>query len=189
MKIIVAISGASGSIYARQLIDALINSEKVSQIAVIMSQNGQMVYRHEMGEEFKPSSPKLTIYKNDDFMAPFASGSSHWDAMVVAPCSVGVLARVASGVSESLTTRAADVMLKERRKLIFTLRETPLNLIHIENMKTVTLAGAIVVPASPSLYSSPSNIEELCYTVTARVLSLLGVPDTTSYSWGESSAL
>jgi 4-hydroxy-3-polyprenylbenzoate decarboxylase len=117
------------------------------------------------------------------FAAP-ASGSAGWDAMVVVPCSVGSLGRIASGVSGDLIARAADVMLKERRPLILVVRETPLNLIHIRNMATLAEAGAVVLPAAPSFYSAPADMEALCATVTDRVVSLLGLGEP-AYKWGE----
>jgi 4-hydroxy-3-polyprenylbenzoate decarboxylase len=116
--------------------------------------------------------------------ASVASGSAQWDAMVVVPSSVGTIGRVASGVSQTLIERAADVMLKERRRLIFVVRETPYSLIHIRNMATLTEAGAIILPAAPSFYSHPQDIESLCLTVTERVLSLLGI-EGDFYSWGD----
>lgn len=185
MKIVVAISGASGAIYARQLVESLTGSEQVSKVAVVISTNGRSVVDYELGGSSFLEHKKVAVYDNNDFYAPFASGSSRWDAMVVVPCSVGFMGRVASGQADTLMLRAFDVMLKERRKALLVVRETPYNLIHIENMKMVTLAGAIVVAASPSLYSRPKSIDELCYSVTSRVLSLLEITDVESYSWGE----
>lgn len=185
MKIVVAISGASGAIYAKQLIEALSSSGEVSKIGVVISGNGRSVIDYELGDSSFLELDMVQLYDNGDFYAPFASGSGVWDAMVVVPCSVGFMGRVASGVGDTLMLRAFDVMLKERRKALMVVRETPYNLIHIENMKMATLAGATIVPASPSLYSLPKSIEELCYTVTSRVLSLLGIRDIESYSWGK----
>jgi 4-hydroxy-3-polyprenylbenzoate decarboxylase len=121
-----------------------------------------------------------------DFMAPFASGSGKYDAMIICPCSMGTLGRIASGVSDDLMTRASDVMLKERRKLILVVRETPYNLIHINNMKTITEAGGIICPATPSFYSRPQNMEQLAATVTDRALELAGITLPDTYSWGSS---
>jgi 4-hydroxy-3-polyprenylbenzoate decarboxylase len=117
-------------------------------------------------------------------MAPFASGSAGFDTMIVCPCSMGTLGRVASGVSDDLITRAADVILKERRKLILLVRETPYNLIHINNMKTISEAGGIICPATPSFYSLPKTIEEVAATVINRVIDLVGF-DYESYQWGK----
>lgn len=182
MKIIVAITAASGAIYARQLLENMINSNQIEKIALIHSTNAEAVAAVE-GVTL-PQNDKIVRYENSDMFASVASGSAAWDAMVVVPSSVGTLGRVASGVSQTLIERAADVMLKERRRLIFVLRETPLSLIHLRNMVTVTEAGAIVLPASPSFYSNPQTIEEACNTVTERVISLLGITSQ-RYQWGE----
>ena len=182
MKIIVAITAASGAIYARQLLSQLIAEEQVERIAVIYSSNARKVVEYE-GEQM-PSSPKIVEYDNDDMFASVASGSARWDAMVVVPSSVGTVGRIASGVSGTLIERAADVMLKERRRLIFVVRETPYSLIHLRNMTTLTEAGAIILPASPSFYSRPQDVESVCLTVTERILSQLGVGGN-GYVWGE----
>lgn len=181
MRIILAVTGASGSIYARQLVDALVARDV--EIGIILTANASDVITYER-ENRLLNDRRITYYGNDDFFTPPASGSSQIDAMVVVPCSMGTLGRVASGVSEDLVGRSADVMLKERRKLILVTRETPLNLIHLRNMVAVTEAGAIVLPASPSFYGHPSDIEQLCATVTDRILMLLGlVPD--GHAWCE----
>lgn len=131
-----------------------------------------------------PNSPKVEVYENDDLFAPPASGSARWDAMVVVPSSVGTIGRVASGVSQTLIERAADVMLKERRRLIFVVRETPYSLIHLRNMTALTEAGAVILPATPSFYSLPQDIEEVCQTVTERITAMLGI-EGERYEWGE----
>lgn len=182
MKVIVAITAASGAIYARQLLEKLIQSDEVQQIAVIYSSNGRAVVAHE--NEVIPLSDKIEVFDNNNLFASPASGSARWDAMVVVPSSVGTIGRVASGVSQTLIERAADVMLKERRQLIFVVRETPYSLIHLRNMTTLTEAGAIILPATPSFYSLPQNIEEVCQTVTERVTALLGI-DGQRYEWGK----
>ena len=173
MKIIVAITAASGAIYARQLLESLIASAQVEQIALIFSTNAEAVA--EVEQVTLPQSSKIIRYANDNLFASVASGSAEWDAMVIVPSSVGTMGRVASGVSQTLIERAADVMLKERRRLIVVVRETPLSLIHLRNMVTLTEAGAIILPASPSFYSNPQSIEQACNTVTERILSLLGI--------------
>jgi 4-hydroxy-3-polyprenylbenzoate decarboxylase len=117
-------------------------------------------------------------------MAPFASGSANYGTMIICPCSMGTMGRIATGISNDLTTRAADVILKERRKLIIVARETPLSLIHINNMKIITEAGGVICPATPSFYSNPKSFEELAATVVDRVLMLSGL-ENESYSWGE----
>ena len=180
MKIIVAITAASGAIYARQLLECLIASAQVEQIALIHSTNAEAVAQVE-GVTL-PKSSKIIRYANDNLFASVASGSAEWDAMVIVPSSVGTMSRVATGVSQTLIERAADVMLKERRRLILVVRETPLSLIHLRNMVALTEAGAIVLPASPSFYSNPKTIEEACNTVTERILSLIGITSQ-RYHW------
>ena len=182
-KIVVAITGASGSIYAKLLLDELSKlNEQVEEVGIIMSDNAKDVWEFELGNKNYNNYP-FKIYSKNDFMAPFASGSAKFTHMVIVPCSMGTLGRIASGISNDLTTRAADVILKERRKLILVARETPLNLIQIENMKAITLAGGVICPAVPSYYSKPKNIEELAYTVVHRVVDLLGL-ESSSYRWG-----
>ena len=181
MKIVVAITAASGAIYARQLLTSLVESSEVERIAVIYSTNARAEVAHE--GETMPLSPKIEEYDNDNLFASPASGSARWDAMVVVPSSVGTIGRVASGVSQTLIERAADVMLKERRRLIFVVRETPYSLIHLRNMTTLTEAGAMILPATPSFYSRPQDIEALCRTVTERVMAMLGLSGE-RYEWG-----
>lgn len=180
MKIIVAVTAASGAIYARQLLEQLVASPQVESIALILSTNAEAVAETE-GVTL-PESGKITRYANDNLFASPASGSARWDAMVIVPSSVGTVGRVAAGTSQTLIERAADVMLKERRRLVVVVRETPLSLIHLRNMTTLTEAGAIVLPASPSFYSRPTDIEELCSTVTERIVSLLGI-DAPHFEW------
>lgn len=182
MKIVVAITAASGAIYARQLLIALVASEEVERVALIYSANARAVVAHE--GETMPASPKIEEYDNADMFSSPASGSARWDAMVVVPSSVGTVGRVASGVSQTLIERAADVMLKERRRLIFVVRETPYSLIHLRNMTTLTEAGAVILPATPSFYSLPQDIEAVCQTVTERIVAMLGI-DSERYEWGE----
>ena len=179
-NIILAVTGASGSVYAERLLKYL---SKNSKISAVFSKNALKIYQDETGSELKENE-NVRIYDDSDFNAPFASGSAKTDAMVVCPCSTGTLGRIATGVSDSLITRAADVMLKERRKLILVLRETPYNIIHIRNMETLTLAGAIICPASPSFYSKPKTIEEAVDTVVFRILDLLGI-ENSGFRWGK----
>ena len=183
-KIVVAIGGSSGSIYAKVLLDKLVQfQDQLEAVGVVMSTNAVFNWEYELGDHSYKDYP-FTFYDKMDFMAPFASGSAQYTAMIVSPCSMGLLGRIANGLSTDLMTRAADVMLKERRKLILVPREVPYNLIHIENMKTVTLAGGIICPASPSFYSRPQSMEELVATVIDRVLDLAGL-DIQSFRWGE----
>jgi 4-hydroxy-3-polyprenylbenzoate decarboxylase len=181
MKIVVAVGGASGAIYARRLLDALAAARGL-EVGLLFSRAGEEVWRHELGA---PPEVPFRRWDLQDFRAPFASGSAGWQAMAVIPCSTGGLARIAHGISDDLIGRAADVMLKERRKLVLVMRETPLSLIHLENMLAVTRAGAVVLPASPSFYTQPATVEALVDTVVARVLDQLGVPNTLMPRWGD----
>lgn len=183
-KIVIAITGASGAIYADLLLKTLSRlKDQIAEVAVVMSDNAKDVWRFELdNEDFNNYDYKF--YAKNDFMAPFASGSARFDTMVIVPCSMGTLGRIAGGISDDLITRAADVILKERRKLILVARDTPLNLIHIRNMETVTAAGGIICPAIPSYYSKPKTIEELAMTVVNRVIDLIGL-EHESYRWNE----
>ena len=182
-KIIVAITGASGSIYAKLLLDKLLAiKEQWTELSVVMTENAKLVWKTELdNQDF--SNYDVRFYSQQDFFAPFASGSGNYDTMIIAPCSMGTLGRIATGVSNDLITRAADVILKERRKLICVIRDTPYNLIHIRNMETVTLAGGIICPATPSFYSKPKTIEEAAATVVDRVIDLAGLKINT-FRWG-----
>lgn len=186
MKIAVAITGASGSLYAKLLIEKLSAlKEQISELSIVMTDNAKLVWKTELNNEGF-NEIKAAFYNVNDFMAPFASGSAGYDAMIIIPCSMGTLGRIAAGLSNDLITRGADVMLKERKKLILVLRETPYNLIHIKNMETVTLAGGIICPASPSFYSLPKTIEEAAQTVVDRIIDLAGL-DAKSFRWGYES--
>jgi 4-hydroxy-3-polyprenylbenzoate decarboxylase len=182
MKIVVAITAASGAIYARQLLEKLVANSAVERVALIYSSNARAVVEHE--GVVMPLSPKIEEYDNDNMFSSPASGSARWDAMVVVPASVGTISRVASGVSQSLIERAADVMLKERRRLVLVVRETPYSLIHLRNMTTITEAGGIILPASPSFYLQPADIEHLALTVSQRAVEMLGI-SIEHPSWGE----
>ncbi len=182
-RLIVAITGASGSIYASILLEKLYqlqSAKQITSVSVIFSEKGEEVWQHEIGHLPEHLFP---LFKNDDFNAPFASGSSLHDAMIVCPCSMGTMGRIANGLADTLITRAADVMLKERRCLILAVRETPIHLIHIQNMQKLAQAGAIIAPASPSFYSHPQTIEELATTVVDRLLQLTGI-EIQTYRWG-----
>ncbi|MER3497914.1 MAG: 3-octaprenyl-4-hydroxybenzoate carboxy-lyase [Chitinophagaceae bacterium] len=182
-KVLVAITGASGSVYARQLLNKLLKlNDQLAELSVVMTSNSRQVWQTELGAF--PNYTGIRFFEKDDFSAPFASGSGNYDTMIIIPCSTGTLGRIASGVSDDLITRAADVILKERRKLICVVRETPYNLIHIQNMQTVTLVGGIICPATPSFYSKPTTIEEVAATVVDRVLDLAGFSIQT-YRWGK----
>jgi 4-hydroxy-3-polyprenylbenzoate decarboxylase len=182
-KIAVAITGASGSIYAKLLLQKLggLNNQ-IQELSLVMTDNAKEVWRTELEDESYQSFA-ARYFTTKDFSAPFASGSAKYDALIIVPCSMGILGRIAAGISNDLITRGADVMLKERKKLILVVRDTPYNLVHIRNMETVTLAGGIVCPASPSFYSKPDTIEQAAATVVDRALDLAGL-DLQSFRWG-----
>ena len=183
-KVIVAVTGASGSIYAKLLLDNLLKlSDQFEKVGVVMSDNAKDVWRFELGHQDYDNYP-FDFYHKMDFNAPFASGSAKFDTMIIIPCSMGTLGRIAHGISNDLISRAADVVLKERRKLIAVVRDTPFSLIHLNNMKTVTEAGGIICPANPSFYSIPKSIEEVAQTVVSRVIDLAGF-EQDSYRWNE----
>lgn len=183
-KIIIAVTGASGSVYAELLFKKIQNiKEQVEKCCIIFSENAKKVWEYELENASYKEIP-FTVYDNSDMFAPSASGSAGFNTMIICPCSMGTLGRIASGVSFDLIGRSADVMLKEKRKLILLTREMPLNLIHIRNMQTIAEAGGIICPASPSFYSMPANTEELLNTVIDKVLSLAGFQND-SFRWGE----
>lgn len=183
-KLVVAVTGASGAIYAKVLLDRLkeLNSQ-LTACGLIFSETARGVWDYELGNTGYEDYP-WPSYNPYDFYAPMSSGSAGYKTMIICPCTVGTMGRIASGLANDLITRAADVVLKERGKLILVLREMPFNLIHINNMKTLTEAGAIIFPASPSFYSKPQTIEEVVATVTDRVLELAGF-EVKRFRWGE----
>ncbi|MCB9056683.1 MAG: UbiX family flavin prenyltransferase [Chitinophagales bacterium] len=183
-RVVIAITGASGSIYARQLLNKLkAIPEQWEEVAVVMTENAKEVWKTELQDESWKDTG-LNFYSRNDFSAPFASGSGRFETMIIIPCSMGTLGRIATGISNDLISRAADVILKEKRKLICVVRDTPYNLIHIRNMETVSLAGGIICPATPSFYSQPKTIEDVAATVVDRVLDLAGFSIRT-FRWGE----
>lgn len=183
-KIVIAITGASGAIYPKLLIEKLLTlKDQWQELSIVMSNNAREIWQTELGNEDYKNYP-VRFFEKNDFAAPFASGSAKYNIMFVCPCSMGTLSRIATGTSNDLVTRAADVVLKERRKLILMPRETPYSLIHIRNMEAVTLAGGIICPATPSFYSRPQTIEEAAMTVVDRMIDLAGL-DTKAYRWGE----
>lgn len=184
MKLLLAITGASGAIYAKKMLQILQKRAAV-ETDVIFSAEAKAVWCYELGETDFSELPFRT-FEPTNFFAPPASGSSKYDAMVIVPCSVGTLGRITSGTSDNLIIRAADVMLKERRKLVLVLRETPYNLIHIKNMELLTLAGATIFPASPGFYHAPKTIDKLVEQHVFRVLDHVGI-STDGFRWGESS--
>ncbi len=183
-KTVVAITGASGSIYAKILLEKLLLAkDQWTDLSVVMTENAKLVWQTELDNEAYKDYP-IKYYSTTDFMAPFASGSGQYDTMIIIPCSMGTLGRIATGISNDLITRAADVVLKERRKLIIVPRETPYNLVHLRNMTMLTEAGAIICPATPSFYSKPQTLEQIVDTVVDRILDLAGIENQT-YRWGD----
>lgn len=184
-KVIVAITGASGSIYAKLLLERLLGlGDTLTSLGVVMSDNAKDVWEKELGNR---SFQNLTVqwYEKNDFNAPFASGSGQYNTMIIVPCSMGTLGRIASGISNDLVTRAADVILKERRKLICVAREMPYNLVHLRNMTTITEAGGIICPATPSFYHNPETVDDVAMTVVERIMDLAGLSDPATKRWNE----
>lgn len=183
-KIVLAITGASGSVYALKLMEKLGQVKTPpEEVAVIFSETAKEIWLAETGKKFVPLFPAKE-YNNKTFYAPFASGTSSYDTMIICPASMGTTGRIANGTSDDLIARTADVMLKERRRLIIVPRETPYSLIHINNLKNLTLAGAIICPASPSFYSNPKTIDDLVMTVVNRIIDLAGFKNDT-FRWME----
>ena len=182
MRIVVAITGASGALYAQRLLDNL--EPRHHEVHVILSAYAQVVLAEEL-----PGGLRLPegvhCHRLKSMNVPFVSGSNPFDAMVVIPCSMGTLGRIAHGLSENVLLRAADVMLKERRKLILVPRESPLNLVHVKNLELLLLAGATILPANPSFYTRPQSVEQVVDTVVARVLDHLGLPQHLVARWQE----
>jgi len=182
-KIVVAATGASGALYAKLVIEKLLQlKDQWQELSVVMSNNAKQIWKEELANE-DYQNYRVKFFEKNDFNAPFASGSAQYNIMIVVPCSMGTLGRIAHGISDDLITRAADVILKERRKLILVVRETPYSLVHIKNMETITLAEGIVCPATPSFYSKPKTIEALASTVVDRVLELAGL-NVKTFRWG-----
>ena len=182
MKILVAITGASGALYAQRLLDNL--DPRQHEIHVVFSNYANQVIREELPDGLRlPDGVQSHNLKSMN--APFASGSNPPDVMVVIPCSMGTMGRIAHGYSEDVLLRAADVVLKEKRKLILVPRETPLNLIHVKNMELLLLAGAILLPANPSYYTRPASVEQVVETVVARVLDQMGIEHKLVARWAE----
>jgi 4-hydroxy-3-polyprenylbenzoate decarboxylase len=182
-KIILAITGASGSAYAKLLMQEINKlDDQLEEAGIVFSKTALKVWEHEQNSQ--PSIPPIfKQYAPDDFFSPIASGSSGFDTMIICPCSMGTLGRISNGISDDLITRSADVMLKERRNLIHVPRETPYNLLHIKNMEKLLLSGALILPATPSFYSKPVDINELLLTVVERILVHAGFK-IDHFKWG-----
>jgi len=183
-KIVLAVTGASGSIYAKKLLEELQKlANPPEEVAVIFSDTAKEIWEAETGQKYSSIFPAKE-YNNKTLYAPFASGSSLYDTMIICPASMGTTGRIANGTSDDLIARTADVMLKEKRRLIIVAREAPFSLIHINNMKTLTLAGAIICPAAPSFYSNPHTIDDLVMTIVDRIIDLAGF-ENTGFRWME----
>ena len=187
-KIVIGVTGASGSVYAFRLLQRLHTlSNEIKECGVVFSNSSESVIEYELNMK-KEEVTSYKIYDNTDFFAPFASGSANYDTMIICPCSMGTLGRIAHGYSNDLISRAADVILKEKNKLIIVPREMPYNLIHIENFKILVSSGAIICPASPSFYSKPENVDQLIDTVINKVLNLSGFSIQT-LEWGDTEKI
>jgi 4-hydroxy-3-polyprenylbenzoate decarboxylase len=188
-KLVIAVSGASGAIYARATLQAAISLRESDglELAMVASKSAPEVWEHELDGPPLADFAKhhdVPIFAGRNYRAPFASGSAGWDAMVIAPCSMSTLAKVAHGISDDLLSRAADVMLKERRKLIVVARETPLSVIHLENMLSLARAGAMILPATPSFYGRPATIDALVHSIITRIFDHLGYELKHAKRWG-----
>ncbi len=183
MRIVIGITGATGACYARSLLTWLANAgrDRGIQTDVVLTKAGRMVWQHELKSD--PAELGHRIWAPNDFFAPFASGSARVDGMAIAPCTAGALARIATGQASDLLARAGEVMLKERKKLVLLYREAPLSLIQIENLRTVTLAGAVVVPAAPAFYTNPETLDEVVDDLAGRVLDQLGIDNDLVRRW------
>lgn len=193
-SVLLGVSGASGSLYAKHFIESAAAIEGL-ELNIIFTKTAEQVWLHEIGVPYKDfiaslaNSPAckasaVNLIENDNFHHKYASGSNKLDAMVVLPCSMGSLARIATGITADLIGRIADVQLKERRKLILVPRETPYNLIHLNNMTTLTQAGAIICPASPSFYTKPATLHDLCRSLAERVMNIAGIKDLSGeFKW------
>ncbi len=184
-KLIIAVSGASGALYAKRIFFKLNQlSNQIAACGIIMSNNARQIWLEELSDDLPVFDFPFRLYGKTDFSAPFASGSAQYETMIVIPASMGLIGRIACGISDDLATRAADVILKERRKLILVPRETPFSLIHLRNLTATAEAGAIICPASPSFYHKPQTIEQLADTVVDRVLDLAGF-DIQTKRWND----
>jgi len=191
-KIVVGITGASGAPYAKRLLSVLAERRKTAgdlELALCLSPTAPEVWALECGgdlrEQVRDGAGDIPVWGQRDYRAPFASGSAGWHAMIIVPCSMGTAARIAHGISDSLLTRAADVMIKERRKLVLVPRETPLSVIHLENLTTLARAGATILPAMPAFYTKPRTLEDAVDGVVARILDHVGIGNDLTQRWGE----
>jgi len=183
VKLVIAGTGASGAIYLQRLLQQI--NPVDNEVHVVLSAHAKQVIAEELGELQIPGG--MHLHSDRTMNVPFVSGSARFDAMAIVPCSMGTLGRIAAGTSETTLLRAADVFLKERRKLVLVPRETPWSLIHARNMVTLLEAGAIILPASPGFYGRPATVEQLADTVVARILDQLGLPAPGAFRWQENA--
>jgi 4-hydroxy-3-polyprenylbenzoate decarboxylase len=181
VKLVIAATGASGTIYLQRLLEQI--DCGANEVHLVMSGHAKQVAAQEMDDFTIPAG--IAQHPENDLNVPFVSGSAKFDAMVVVPCSMATLGRIASGSSDSALLRAADVFLKERRKLVLVPRETPWNLIHARNVVTLLEAGAAVLPAIPSFYSRPISLHDVVDTVVWRILDQIGLPSSRAYRWAD----
>ncbi len=193
MRLVIAVSGASGALYAERLLLAL--GRTPHTVDVVGSKIGAAIFRQETGmalerrvQKLAEAGASMRLWDHEDLYAPFSSGSQLYDAMAVVPCSAGLLGRVAAGVSTDLLSRAADVFLKEKRRLVLALRETPLSEIHLQNMLTLCRAGAVILPASPGFYTRPADLVEMADGLVQRILDHMGVELRVHRRWREEAA-
>src|SRR5213596_3811711 len=184
MKLVIAATGASGTIYLQRLLEQI--DCRAHEVHLVMSAHAQLVAKQEL-EDFKIPR-RVSQHPENDLNVPFVSGSARFDAMVIVPCSMSTLGRIASGSSDSALLRAADVFLKERRKLILVPRETPWSLVHARNVVTLLEAGAVLLPAIPSFYGRPSSVDAVADTVVWRILDQIGLPNPRAYRWKDSAS-
>jgi flavin prenyltransferase len=181
MKLVIAATGASGSIYLQRLLDQI--DPTAHEVHLVLSGHAKQVAKHELGSLKIPKG--IAQHSEGDLNVPFVSGSAKFDAMVIAPCSMATIGRIAAGTSDTALLRAADVFLKERRKLVLVPRETPWSLIHARNVTTLLEAGAIVLPAIPSFYSRPTSVTDLVDTVVWRILDQIGLSSPRAFRWAD----
>ena len=183
MKLVIAATGASGSIYLQRLLEQI--DAAAHEVHLVMSGHAKQVAKHELGSFKVPKN--IRSHGENDLNVPYVSGSARFDGMVIVPCSMATLGRIASGSGDTALLRAADVFLKERRKLVIVPRETPWNLIHARNVVTLLEAGAVVLPAIPSFYSRPASLVDVVDSVVWRILDQIGLPSQRAYRWADTN--
>jgi len=182
-KIVIAATGASGSLYFKILLDKLLQiSDQWDELALVMSDNAKQVWHTELQHRDYEKYP-FKIYDKNDFSAPFASGSGQFDTMIIIPCSIRTMSEIATGVTSSLVSRAADVVLKEQRRLVLAVRETPLHVGHLRTLTTLAEIGAVVAPIVPAFYNKPKTVDDIINHTVGRLLDLLGIETKLVKRW------